>query len=59
LPFESLLVICYLSSALSQLDKAGILPFAKVLKRDSGIIRFMLLAQQNDERSAKRAGIED
>jgi hypothetical protein len=35
------------------------MPIAKGLKRDSVIIRFMLHAQQNDERSAGRAGIED
>jgi hypothetical protein len=65
LPFESLLVLCDLSSALSQFDKAhsqsdkaGILPIAKVLKRDSIIIRFMPHAQQNDERSAEPAEIE-
>jgi hypothetical protein len=59
LPFESLLVVCYLSSALSQLDQAVILPFAKVLRRDSVIIRFMLHPQQNDERSAERAEIKN
>jgi hypothetical protein len=65
LPFESLLVLCDLSSALSQFDKAhspsdkaGILPIAKLLKRDSIIIRFMPHAQQNDERSAEPAEIE-
>jgi hypothetical protein len=30
-----------------------------VLKKTVFIIRFMLQAQQNDERSAERAGIED
>jgi hypothetical protein len=38
---------------------AGILPIAKVLKKTRFIIRFMLQAQQNDERSAERAGIKD
>ena len=35
------------------------MPIAKVLKRDRAMIRVMLHAQQNDERSAGRAGIED
>jgi hypothetical protein len=34
---------------------AGIMPIAKVLKKDCVTIRFMLQAQQNDERSAERA----
>jgi hypothetical protein len=54
LPFESLLVFCGFA-----FRQAGILPIAKVLKRDGVIIRFMLHAQQNDERSAERAGIKD
>src|SRR4029077_13272868 len=35
------------------------MPIAKVLKRDRAMIRVMLHAQRNDERSAGRAGIED
>jgi hypothetical protein len=35
------------------------MPTAKTLKRESVIIRFMLHAQQNDERSAERAGVDD
>jgi hypothetical protein len=35
------------------------MPIAKVLKRDGVIIRLMLHAQQNDERSAELAGNED
>jgi len=35
------------------------MPIAKVLKRERFIIRVMLHAQQNDEHSAGRAGIED
>jgi hypothetical protein len=35
------------------------MPIANVLKRDSAIIRFMLHAQQNDERSAERAGFKN
>jgi hypothetical protein len=38
---------------------AGILPIAKVLKRDSVIIRFMLHARQNGELSTERVGIEE
>jgi hypothetical protein len=38
---------------------AGIVPIAKVLKRDSVIVRFMPLAQQNDERSAERTETDD
>jgi hypothetical protein len=54
LPFESLLVFCGFA-----FRQAGILPIAKVLKKDRVIIRFMLHPQQNDERSAQRAGNED
>jgi hypothetical protein len=35
------------------------MPIAKVLKRDSVTIRSMLHVQQNDERSAERAGIKN
>jgi hypothetical protein len=35
------------------------MPIAKVLKRGSVIIRFLLHAQQNDDRSAERAGIKN
>jgi hypothetical protein len=35
------------------------MPIAKVMKKEGVIIRFMLHAQQNDERSAKRAGFKD
>jgi hypothetical protein len=60
---KSALAACHLdsdlSSAFSQFRYAGILPIAKVLKRDRVMIRFVLHAQQNDERSAERAGIED
>jgi hypothetical protein len=59
LPFELLPVILLSVSCAFAISYAGILPIAKVLKRDSGIIRFTLQAQQNDERSAKRSGIED
>jgi hypothetical protein len=52
--FESLLVFCGFV-----FRQAGILPIAKVLKKDRVIIRFMLHPQQNDERSAERAGNED
>jgi hypothetical protein len=54
LPFESLLV--FYGFAFRQ---AGILPIAKVLKRDSVIIRFMLHARQNGELSTERVGIEE
>jgi hypothetical protein len=57
LPFESLLALCDLSSA--AIRHAGILPIAKVLKRDSVIIRFMLHARQNGELSTERVGIEE
>jgi hypothetical protein len=40
-------------------EYAGIMPIAKILKRDSVTIRLMLHAQQNDERPAERAGNED
>jgi hypothetical protein len=35
------------------------MPIAKVLKGNSVIMRFVLYVQQNDERSAEHAGIED
>jgi hypothetical protein len=35
------------------------MPIANVLKRDSTSIRFMLQVQQNDERTAERAGMSE
>jgi hypothetical protein len=38
---------------------AGIMPITKVLKRNPVITEFMPHVQQNDERSAGRAGVND
>jgi hypothetical protein len=35
------------------------MPITRVLKTDRVTVRFMLHVQQNDERSAERAGIKD